>query len=324
MVTTSDNSAPSDDSATAASEFGSYYYEHDFGIPYERNDYWLGFFEKIAKRIVVDLQPNSVLDAGCALGMLVEALRKADVDAYGIDISEYAIAHVDPSIREFVWQGSLTDPLPRRYDLVVSIEVIEHMPAADAEVALDNLCACSDRILISSSPLDYGEPTHVNVRQPDEWAAALARRGFLRDHGVDATFITPWAALYERRPEGVPEVVRAYERRVWQLSSEARDLRETALKLQHRLEESVGAVRDAPQIRLELLETRDELIGAQAELGEALGQVQFLDAQLSRYRAAAAELEGFTRSPIWRLYGPYRDFRRKVGARLRSILGRLR
>ncbi len=49
-------------------DFGGYYYAYDCGEPYERSERWLGFFDKIAARIVSDLGPGSVLDAGCALG----------------------------------------------------------------------------------------------------------------------------------------------------------------------------------------------------------------------------------------------------------------
>ncbi|MGN6663805.1 MAG: hypothetical protein ACTHK6_06335, partial [Solirubrobacterales bacterium] len=52
-------------------EYGAYYYRHDCGIPYERNEHWLGFFNGIADRIVRDLRPASFLDAGCAMGFLV-------------------------------------------------------------------------------------------------------------------------------------------------------------------------------------------------------------------------------------------------------------
>jgi hypothetical protein len=77
-------------------------------------------------------------------------------------------------------------------------------------------------------------------------------------------------------------------------------------------------------MRLELLEVRDELIAAQAELGEASGRIQFLDSQLSRYRTASEQLDKFTRSPVWKVYGPYESLRRRAGARLRRVLGRFR
>ena len=308
-------------------DFGSYYYAHDCGEPYERSERWLGFFDKIAARIASDLEPGSVLDAGCALGMLVEALRKLGIDAYGVDISEYAINQADPSIHDYVWQASLTDPLPRQYDLVTCIEVVEHVPGTDAELVIDNLCAAADRILFSSSPFDYGEPTHVNVKQPDQWAEAFARRGYFRDLDADMSFLTGWAVLYERRPQTAPQLVRSYERELWQLTREVQDLRQSVLSLQERLEREFALLPAGEQTKSELivahgelLETRDELIGTQAELGVATGRVMQLDAELSRYRTAAAELNKFMRSPVWRYYEPYQNLRRRIATKARGLL----
>jgi len=312
-------------------EFGGYYYAHDCGIPYERNERWLQFFDEIAERISVDLTPRSVLDAGCALGMLVEALRKLDVDAYGMDVSEYAIAHADASIKEFVWSASLTEPLERHYDLVTCVEVLEHVPPSECETAIDNLCAATDRILFSSSPFDYGEPTHVNVKQPDQWAELFARRGFFRNLDADVSFLTDWAVLFERRTLTPTELVRSYERYSWSLAREVRDLRASVLSVQQRLEDEfgdaqLGQVARAELIRAqdELLEARDELIGIQAQLGNALGREALVDAELARYRTAAAELQAFMRSPVWRYYEPYQGLRRRLGAKARSVLGKLR
>jgi len=72
--------------------FGSYYYAHDCGTPYERNEHWREFFGEIAETVVRELAPTTVLDAGCAIGLLVEALRERGVDAYGVDVQACAIA----------------------------------------------------------------------------------------------------------------------------------------------------------------------------------------------------------------------------------------
>src|SRR3954469_18370298 len=104
------------------SRYGAYYYRHDCGIPYERNDYWLGFFGEIAAGIIRDLHPTTVLDAGCAMGFLVEALVQRGVDAHGIDISEFAISQAHESVRDRCQLQSLTEPLERRYDLITCIE----------------------------------------------------------------------------------------------------------------------------------------------------------------------------------------------------------
>ncbi len=53
--------------------FDSQYYATGCGAKYERNEEWLVFFGRIAERIIADIGPQTVMDAGCALGLLVES-----------------------------------------------------------------------------------------------------------------------------------------------------------------------------------------------------------------------------------------------------------
>ncbi len=312
--------------ATPASrpEFGQYYYAHDCGIPYERSDHWLAFFDSIAERIVEQLNPTTALDAGCAFGMLVEALRKRGVDAHGIDISEYAIEQSDPSVRDYLTVQSLTEPIGRRFDLVTCIEVVEHLAAPDAKLAIGNLASASDTLLLSSSPFDYGEPTHVNVRPPEDWAAELARHDMLQDLDFDASFIAPWTALFRHARVPVADVVLRYERARSRLAQETRALRETVLVLQHRLEEQ-DPQQEARLLRAEeeLLRARDEVVAAEARLGEVLGRERVLETDLLKHRDAADELVMFQRSLVWRLYSPYRRLRGRAGSAARAVKRKL-
>ncbi|HEY4397770.1 MAG TPA: methyltransferase domain-containing protein [Acidimicrobiia bacterium] len=296
-------------------EYGRSAYLHDGDVPYGRNDYWLDYFGQIARRVVTDIQPESVLDAGCAHGMLVEKLRALNVDAYGVDASEDAIAAVHNSVRDYTWRGSLTDPLERKYDLVVCIELLEHMSPADAEQAIENMCAASDRVLFSSSPLDYTEPTHVNVHAPEDWSAQFARHGFVRNVEFDASFITPWTALYERSHTLLPEVVRSYDRAWWQLRSEVRQVREKLLELDAQLEEGAGPVAEE-NLRLHesLLASRDELVGHEARLGEALGRIEVLESELRRREDALADAQ--------RLLGSRTGRALRAWHRIRALLAR--
>ncbi len=205
--------------------YDAYYYAHDCGIPYERNDHWLNFFGWIAERIVQDIHPGSLLDAGCAMGFLVEGLRQRGVEAWGVDVSEYAIAQVHDSIKPFCKTGSITEPFDRNYDLISCIEVLEHIPASEAEIALQNICQHTDDVLFSSTPFDYKEVTHVNVHPPEYWAGMFARQGLFRDHEFDASFLTPWAVRFRRSSYEKVVFVQAYERRFFQLWKENVDLR---------------------------------------------------------------------------------------------------
>ena len=197
------------------------YYAHGCGDrPYARDEVWLGFFGDVADRIVADIAPRTVLDAGCAMGFLVESLRQRHVEAWGIDVSDYAISQVHASVEDYCAVGSILAPFSRRYDLITCIEVLEHLDAVDGAKAIANLCAATDDVLFSSTPEDFAEPTHRNTRPPDFWAMAFARHGFFRDVEFDTSFLTPWAVRFRRHDGPIAPVVGAYERALWWLRAE--------------------------------------------------------------------------------------------------------
>jgi hypothetical protein len=200
-------------SRSLAGSYDSYYFAHGCGRPYHRDDSWLDFFDSIAERIVAGINPATALDCGCALGFLVEALRRRGVAADGIDVSEFAIQNVHPDIAQHCRLGSATDPFGQRYDLIICIEVLEHLPSTDADRAVRNFTQFTNDVLLCSTPFDYSEATHVNVQPPDYWAELLARYGFIRDVDFDASFIAPWAVRFRRSSEPLPRIVQAYERR---------------------------------------------------------------------------------------------------------------
>jgi SAM-dependent methyltransferase len=315
--TTPVESPPGDPGAT---EYGASYYRNYWGGggPYERNARWLKFFGEVAEGIVRDLHPDSVLDAGCAMGFLVEALRERGVDAWGVDISEYAISQADEAVSDYCSVASLTEPFSRHYDLITCIEVIEHIPPAEAGKVIANLCAATDRILLSSTPQDYGEPTHLNVQPPEAWSAMLAEEGFLRDVERDASYLSPWAALYTRVEEPLAETVRRYDRSWWRLHREVSEVRSSLLGTQERLAQLEKKAGDPSELQAELdrrnveiLRLRDLLIGKDAELGLAKGRVAELEDYSQRISNVAARLQA--RIP---------KFVRIAATGLRRLLGR--
>jgi hypothetical protein len=202
------------------------YFQYGCGIPYERNAHWLNFFGNIAQTIVQTIAPRTVLDAGCAMGFLVEGLRERGVEAFGIDVSDYALQQVRADLQPFCQRASVVDPLVRRYDLIVCIEVLEHLAAQESARAVENLCAHADDILFSSTPSDFKEATHFNVQPSEYWAELFARENFFRDVDFDASFVNPWAVRFRRVREPLPRIVRDYERRFSSLWKENLDLRD--------------------------------------------------------------------------------------------------
>lgn len=282
--------------------FDAYYYAHCCGKPYVRNDEWLAFFGGIADRIVADIAPRRVLDAGCAMGFLVETLRDRNVEAWGVDVSEYAIAQVDDRVKPFCRVGSIAGGLGGDYDLIVSIEVAEHMPPREAEQAIANICAHTTDVIFTSSPNDYREPTHVNVHPPEYWAGMFARHGFFRDTDYDATYIVPWAARFRKLGEPVPRVIVGYERRYWELLRETHDARAFATDTQSTLA-SVEADRDAARAELERVtirygQTLAELEAVKAGWDELVRARMAAETDLAQARDTIAHME---QSVFWRL-----------------------
>ena len=303
-------------------EYGASYFNNYWGGggPYERNERWLKFFGEVADGIVRDFHPATTLDAGCAMGFLVEELRKRGVDSTGVDVSDYAISEAHESVAEHVRVGSLTEPLGGRYDLITCIEVLEHIPPEKTDVALANLCAATDTLVISSTPGDFGEPTHLHVLPPEAWAAKLAQQGFIRDLERDLSYISPWASVYVREDEPSAETVRRYERSWWRLRREATEVREALLESQRKLAEleAGGGIDNRPELLRELderneeiLRLRDLLVGQEAELGVAKGVVAQMEDRARRLNAAKQRAE--EKIPV---------FGRLIGAFLSLLRGR--
>lgn len=318
----SDNQpAPGPAPPAGGEAFDRFYYAHCCGRPYLRNDAWLSFFGTIADRIVADIQPARVLDAGCALGLLVEVLRDRGVEAYGVDISSYAIDQIIEPLRPYCRQASIAEPFNERYDLIVCIEVLEHMPPREAERAIENICAHTDDVVFSSSPNDFREPTHVNVHGPDYWAEQFARCGLYRDVDFDASVITPWAVRFRRSHEPSHRIVRTYERRYWELQRERDDARSYSLEVQHTLaerERELAAARDAlaaqereaARARDAEATARDAAAAAERRRGDAVAIAGRLSSELAQSGETVRNME---RSLFWRARAIYMRVRGMVG-----------
>jgi SAM-dependent methyltransferase len=281
---------------TKASDYGRFYYDHCCGSKYERSPEWLAFFGHIAGRIGKEINPKSVLDAGCAKGFLVEMLRTHGMDASGIDISDFAIGQAEQSIRPYLRVQTLTEDLGKDFDLITTIEVVEHMSRRDAEVAIQNMCSRTIDILFSSSPFDFAEPTHINVNPPEYWSSLFERHGFFRDIDYDASYITPWAVRYRKRDNLTRnDLVRSYERVFWQYEQSSGGARRYAADLHDRLAQIESKAQESELQIQQLTESNARLKG---DLGALMADKELLSANLTEVKN---QLEGMTNSRWWRL-----------------------
>jgi len=217
-----------------SSLYDAHYYRSYGGKPGDAgvgDETWQLLATAMARGIVAELRPETLLDVGCGRGFLVAALRDCGVQASGMDFSPYALEHLREDIRPFCWQGVITDPLPQRYDVVTCMEVLEHLPAEDARRAIEVLCAAADDVLFSSTSTDFAEQTHINVRPVEYWAALFAQHGFFRDVDLDPLSLNHKTIIrFRKRVDPVHRIVADYERRFWALLAENAELRLAALE----------------------------------------------------------------------------------------------
>ncbi len=281
---------------TSTSDYGPDYYAHGLGPKYLPGEsHWEEFFGTIAHRLVAVYHPSTALDAGCAMGILVGSLRESDVAAVGIDLSDYAVANCDPRALGHVRVADLSEPLKSQFDLITCIEVLEHIPAGQVESVIANLCSGTDEIVFSSTPFDFNEATHINVRQPDYWLGLFADQGFARRFDIDASFISPWAVAVQRRPMSTRQVVVEYEAALWEADREIAGTRAALLA-----RERAGGQSLVDDLRAELLETKTRALVAEQTLQAT--RVQLDSLRNPRARTQPGRLERTLRRVAKRLH----------------------
>lgn len=124
--------------------------------------------------------PSSVVDIGCGLGHWLSVCESYGINDYhGVDGHHVSSSHLLIPKEKFI-RHDLETPLrlPRRYDLAISIEVGEHLPADKARSFVQNLTKYSDIILFSAAAPYQGGINHFNEQPPKYWASLFKEEGF--------------------------------------------------------------------------------------------------------------------------------------------------
>lgn len=123
----------------------------------------------------------SVLDIGCARGTWLDEWRKTQAqDVFGVDGDYVQPSQLFIPAADFR-AADLSQPiaLGRRFDLVQSLEVAEHVSAAAADTFVANLVEhATGAILFSAAPPGQGGEFHVNEQPYEYWRAKFAAHGY--------------------------------------------------------------------------------------------------------------------------------------------------
>ena len=142
------------------------------------------------------VRPISVLDVGCGAGTWLSVWHGLGVsDLMGIDggvVPEEALRVPTEQFRTVDLEPAFS--LGRRFDLVMSLEVAEHLPEPAASRFVRSLCEHGDVVVFSAAiPGQYGLG-HVNCQWQSYWQALFAENGLQYDGALRA------------RVWGVPEI----------------------------------------------------------------------------------------------------------------------
>jgi SAM-dependent methyltransferase len=126
---------------------------------------------------------STVVDFGCAKGYLVYALRRLGIDAFGEDISEYAIANAHPEVKPFV-----TNNVGLLGSWIIAKDVMEHIPEEQIPATLKDIRSRCDKGALFVIPLgddnkfrirEYEiDVTHVTRKDEGWWVQKILEAGF--------------------------------------------------------------------------------------------------------------------------------------------------
>lgn len=136
----------------------------------------------VAPMVVELLAPRSAVDVGCGDGTWLAALREAGVpDVSGVDGPWIKQAKLKVAAELIQIADFTTTPvrLERRFDLVISLEVAEHLPPAHAERFVNDLTALGSAVLFSAAVPFQGGHGHINEQWPSYWARLFRARGLV-------------------------------------------------------------------------------------------------------------------------------------------------
>lgn len=137
---------------------------------------------EIVLKIVCDLiSPSSVIDVGCSIGTWLSVCSTVGIkDFFGVD-GDYVDRNslMIPRDRFKAFDLAQSFRLDRRFDLVMTLEVAEHLPKEAASGFVHSLTELGSVVLFSAAIPFQGGTGHINEQWPEYWAKLFSEHGYV-------------------------------------------------------------------------------------------------------------------------------------------------
>jgi ubiquinone/menaquinone biosynthesis C-methylase UbiE len=190
--------AKNDEVIRISREYGFHYFDgpREYGYGgYRYDGRWVPIAEDMIRHF--DLKPGDrVLDVGCAKGFLVKDFMKAcpGLEAFGIDVSSYALMHCEPEVVGRLHLGNATSlPFPDnsfkaavainsihnldRDQCIVALKELQRVSGGRAYVQVDSYRTPEERQMF----LDWVLTAHYH-EYPDGWIRTFNEAGYTGDY----------------------------------------------------------------------------------------------------------------------------------------------
>lgn len=124
---------------------------------------------------------RSVIDFGCGQGVwLREWKRRGAQEVLGLDGDYLSIDALMIDKSEFR-ASDLSNPINigKKFDLVQSLEVAEHLPESAADTFVESLVRHGDIIIFSAAAVGQGGHDHINEKPYEYWRDKFLKHGYI-------------------------------------------------------------------------------------------------------------------------------------------------
>ncbi len=170
---------------------------------------------KFAHQLVKVTGCRTVVDVGCGVGFLAEALAEQGLEVWGLDRSSAVVAAALPSVSDRVVLGELGSAefspfatTNKPFDIAVCTAVLERLPEDLIFEALQQLVRLADKVVVTTPKpnlWDHLDPTCCCLRSREAWLDAFRQAG-LHEESIESAAV--FGVGYDNDPDMTFAVLR--------------------------------------------------------------------------------------------------------------------